>query len=309
MKNSSQLLSKPVIVCLLACFCCALWGSAFPFVKLGFSSLGIGSGHTDSQLLFAGLRFTLAGTAVVFFGSLCRRRPLLPTKQAFPKICVISLFQTVLQYSFFFIGLAHTSGSNASIIDSTSTFVAILVSALIFRQEKLTARKMIGCAVGFAGIVLVNLSGDFSFSLIGDGFILVSAASYGCSGVFMKYYSKNEDPIMLSGYQFLLGGLIMTAAGLLLGGNFAQFNAEGTLILIYLAVVSAAAYTVWGLLLKYNPVSKVTVYGFMIPVFGVLMSACILGEAQNLGVGTFGALTLVSIGVLTVNTADRPRKQ
>ena len=69
---------------------------------------------------------------------------------------------------------------------------------------------------------------------------------------------------------------------------------------MYMALLSTAAFSIWALLLKYNPVGKVAVFEFTIPVFGVALSAVFLGEdiwkIQNLA-----ALILVSAGIIFVN--------
>ena len=118
----------------------------------------------------------------------------------------------------------------------------------------------------------------------------------------MKDYTQNEDPVMLSGYQFLAGGVIMIAVGFLMGGRVKGFTAASTGMLLYLAFLSAVAYTLWGILLKYNPVSKVAIYGFMNPVIGVLLSALLLGEGeQAFHIKNILALILVSAGIVIVN--------
>ena len=87
------------------------------------------------------------------------------------------------------------------------------------------------------------------------------------------------DVVMLSGYQFMLGGVILSISGSLGGGTLAgTAGFGGVLLLCYMGFLSAAAYTIWGMLLKYNPMSKVTIFGFMTPMFGVLLSAAVLGE-------------------------------
>ena len=108
---------------------------------------------------------------------------------------------------------------------------------------------------------------------------------------------------MLSGWQFLVGGAVLAVAGGVLGGKIsAQSGVKPYLLLLYLAFISAAAYTLWGLLLKHNPVSKVSVLGFMNPVFGVLLSALVLGEAQEaFSTKNLISLLLVCIGIYTVN--------
>ncbi|CBK77038.1 hypothetical protein CLS_14180 [[Clostridium] cf. saccharolyticum K10] len=92
---------RPVILGVLAVFCCALWGSAFPGIKIGYQLLEIPSDAQGSQIVFAGYRFFLAGLLVLIFGSLAERRLLVPSSKAVPKIVKLSMLQTVLQYTFF----------------------------------------------------------------------------------------------------------------------------------------------------------------------------------------------------------------
>ena len=108
--------------------------------------------------------------------------------------------------------------------------------------------------------------------------------------------------MLLSGWQFTLGGVILCAAGFLAGGRLSGFTGPALATLFYLGFLSAAAYTIWGVLLKYNPVSRVTIYGFTNPVVGVLLSALLLGEGgQAFTLRNLGALALVSGGIFVVN--------
>ena len=281
MNTQKNFLSRPAVVLFGALICCALWGSAFPCIKIGYNMMHIASSDTASQILYAGCRFTLAGILAVVLGSLTQRQFLLPTKASLPHILELSLLQTILQYLFFYIGLAHTTGVKASIIEAVSTFVAIFVAGFLFHQEKVTARKMLGCLVGFAGVVLVNVAGngmDLHFTVNGDGAILLSTVAYAFSSVFMKRFSVQD----LSG-----------------------FTLPAFAMLFYLGVISAVAYSLWGLLLKYNPISKVAVFGFMNPVIGVLLSAVLLNEKDSLGFSSIAALVLVCIGIYIVNKAPK----
>lgn len=310
MNTSSSILTKPIMVCLLASVCCALWGSAYPCVKLGYGLFGIDTQHTPSILLFAGMRFFLAGILAVLIGSVAARRPLLPrTVRTWRHIGHLSLLQTIIQYVFFYIGLANTTGVKASIIGASSAFVALLIAAVLFRQEQLSARKLAGCAIGFAGVVLVNLNqGGLGggFHITGEGFIFLSTISYAFSSVFLKRYSTEDNPVLLSGWQFVVGGAVMMACGGIAGGHPGQIAPLAPLMLFYLGCISAVAYSLWGILLKYNPVSRVTVFSFMTPVFGVLLSALLLQEnAQALGPISLAALVLVCAGIYTVNRAPK----
>lgn len=302
-------LTKTPVVCALAILCCILWGSATPSIKIGYKLFNIASGDTASQILFAGMRFVLAGILTILFGSLLSRKALVPKKKSIPSIVKLAMVQTILQYVFFYIGHAHTSGVKAAIINGSNVFLSILFAVLIFKYEKMTWVKLIGCIAGFAGIVIINLTGggiDMNMSFLGEGAILISAAAYALSSGMIKKYSQDENPVVLSGYQFFLGGLVMSIAGLIAGGKVSGFTFSSTMLLIYLAMISSVAYTVWGVLLKHNPVAKVTVFGFTNPMFGVLLSAIFLDEKnQAFGIQGIIALVLVCFGIFIINKAKK----
>ena len=301
--NAQKSLSNKVVVFLVAMVCCLLWGSAFPCIKLGCRFSNISAEDVFSQILYAGLRFILAGIFALLIGSAVVRRPLMIRKNSFHKALKLSCFQTILQYTFFYIGLSRTTGMKSSVITASNVFLSIIVAALVFKAEKLTFRKMIGCIVGFSGVFLINLSGiSGGFRLTGEGFVFLSALSYAFSAALIKKYSQTEDPVMLSGWQFIIGGSFMTAVGIISGGRITVINSEGTLMLLYLAFVSAAAFSLWGTLIKYNNVSTVSIFGFMNPIFGVILSYIILSEKSSAGfAGTVTALMLVAAGIIIVN--------
>ena len=307
MKDKTIFMQKFAVVVLLATICDLLWGSAFPCIKLGYKFFSISSDDTASQIFFAGLRFTLAGLLVIIFMSFVKRRFLVPrSMKTFGRISLLSCFQTILQYILFYIGLAHTNGVKGSIIEASNVFIAIFVASLIFKQEKLTTKKLIGSLIGFIGVVIINLKG-LTFDLnIGDMCVFMSTFAYAVSSVLLKRYSTEEDTVMMSGYQFLFGGIIMTLIGLLMGGKLTVFTSQGIVLLVYLAFISAMAYSLWAILLTYNPISKVAVMGFLNPVFGVILSAIILNEGDIINLRSIVALILVCVGICVVYMKERP---
>lgn len=303
--SDKNFFEREIVICIVALICCFLWGSAFPFIKIGYRIFQINSSDTGTQILFAGLRFAIAGGMVILFGSIQKKKLVIPKYSDCPKIFYISMLQTVGQYIFFYIGLAHSTGVKSSIVLASNVFIAIIISSLIFKQEKMNTVKVIGCIMGFLGVVIVNLNGgsfDFAMSLNGEGCILLSTIAYCLAAVVLKSYGPNQDVMMISGYQFLLGGIIMIIAGTLSNGRLTVISAEGILLLTYLALVSAVAYTLWSLLLRYNDVSKVAVYGFMNPVFGVVLSTLLLKEGSDIwNIRSLVALLLVCGGIIVVN--------
>ena len=294
------------VVALLAFFSCALWGSAFSAVKTGYRMLQITDDAWADQLTFGGFRFAVAGIMTLSAGSILQRRLLIPKRTSIRKIGIISFYQTIAQYFCYYIGLAHTSGVKASVLVGANVFLAILISGLLYRLETITARKIAGSVIGFAGIILINLSGLLSglhFNFIGDGMILLCTVASGFSSASMKKLSAGEDPVLLSGWQFFFGGIVLMLIGLLGGGRFPQFTPSSFLLLLYLSFISAAAYSVWAILLKHNPVSRVAVFGFLNPVCGVLISALVLHEGSQINLSFVLALLLVCTGIITVNYA------
>ncbi len=304
MEQKKTFITTTLGIGLLACLCCLLWGSATPAIKIGYEWFGIGAGDVASRILFAGVRFVLAGILTVIFGSLIAGKFLLPQKTSYGMICKLGLVQTVFQYIFFYMGLAYTTGVKSAIINGSQTFIAILMACLIFKYEKLTLQKFMGCLIGFAGVVVINydpsgLTGGFTFR--GEGAILIAAIAYALSSALVKSYSKKESPVVLSGYQFIFGGIIMTVCGALMGGHLSGWCFKSVLLLIYMALISSVAYSVWGILLKHNPVGKVAVYSFTNPIFSVLLSFAFLGETSSFGLELVLALALVCGGIFLVN--------
>ncbi len=302
MMTKKNILTKPWVVAISALFCAGLWGSATPFIKVGYELI-LPQKDVASTILFAGVRFFFAGVITVLIYSIANRRLLYPKIENVGRIALVSAFQTIIQYIFFYIGLANTSGVKGTILSGTSAFFSLLIASLIFRQEKLTIKKIIGCILGFIGIIFVNLDGlDFTMNFTGDCFVLFSAVALGFSSVIMKKYSKLENPVVISGYQFIMGGAVMVLVGLLLGGKIIVDSSKAFLVLTYLAFLSAVAYAVWGLLLKNNPVSKVTVYSFMTPVMGVILSNLMLSEQNRVSPLNLAiTLCFVCLGIFILN--------
>lgn len=290
---------------ILAIVCCALWGSAFPCVKIGYELFQIeGAG---SQILFAGYRFFLAGVFTFLVGSFLEKRMIRMKRSSVPYIFAQGILQTTIQYVCFYIGLAHTTGAKGSVINASNAFFSIIMAHFLIKSERLTWRKGIGCLIGFAGVIVINLSPGAwgsGFALNGELLILLCSFAYGTSSVTLKMISNREAPVTITAYQLLFGGGLLILIGLLSGGEIHGFTIKSTMLLIYLALLSTVAFSLWAELLKYNPVGKVSIFGFSIPVFGVALSALFLHE-NIFEIKNLAALILVSVGIIIVN---RPGK-
>ena len=145
------------------------------------------------------------------------------------------------------------------------------------------------------------------FTLLGDGAVLLAALANGFSISLFKRYAEGEDTLTLCGYQFIVGGGLLLLTGLCFGGTLPHFTGQSLLLLGYMVLLSAVAQTIWSALTRYNPVGRVAVYGFLNPVFGVLLSALLLREGQQAFTPySLAALVLVCVGIFVVNRSDAP---
>ena len=94
---------------------------------------------------------------------------------------------------------------------------------------------------------------------------------------------------------------MLTVCGFSLGGSLTNFNLQSISLLIYMGLLSAIAFCLWTLLLKYNKVGKIAVFNFLTPVFGSILSAIFLNE-NIFNSKTIIALILVCIGIFLVNS-------
>ena len=111
------------VTLLTAIFCCVLWGSASPAIKIAYELFQISPGDTASRIMLAGARFMIAGAMTIAFGSLLARKFLMPKKASWKNVLILSLVQTVGQYYFFFMALANTSGVRGSIINASGNYL------------------------------------------------------------------------------------------------------------------------------------------------------------------------------------------
>lgn len=303
--EKTNVLTKTWVVAALACVCCILWGSAISAIKTGYRILSVDGADTASQIVFAGIRFSLAGILVLVFASIQEKRIIVPNKNVVKYAIPVCFAQTFVQYFFFYIGVAHTSGVKGGIITGLGNFIAILMACLLVRNEKMTGPKLAGCILGFAGVVIINMTGgsmDMGMKLTGEGFILIAQLSYGASTILINIFSKKVSPVILSGCQFFMGGILLIIVGVLMGGHLDKMSFEGAVLILYLAMVSAVAYTLWSVLLAYNEVSKVAIFGFVNPLCSVVLSALVLGEVeQAFNIRSLIALILVCVGIYVVN--------
>lgn len=291
----------------LAIFCTLLWGTAFPFIKVGYAQFGIEGNDIGSKLLFAGARFTLAGIMVLFIFLVKNKHLPKIEKNGIMPVMLLGSVQTFGQYIFTYIGIGFTSGANTSVITACATFFTVLFAPLFFKSDKLNICKIIGCVLGFCGVLCVNSGGGVTVdTLFGDFMILMSTLSAAAGNFISKGIVRDREPISVTGFQLLFGGILLLITGFVTGGKLDFSSIKALLVLLWLAFVSAAAFAIWMALLKHHPASRICVFNLLVPVFGTLLSGIMLGESV-FGIETIVSVVLICAGIFISNMQIKKR--
>ena len=286
-----------------------LWGLAFPLVKLCMEGFGIASDGQASKCLAAGLRFALSGLLTLAVYGFFGKKNLHFKKSELCVCAVYGLTATAVQYALTYIGLSFMDGSKGAVYDQMGVFVTVLAAGLLFKSDKLSARKVLGCIVGLCGIFAV--SGDIrSFASVsgGDAFMLGAALCQTAAYFIAKRFSADIVPEKLVGLGQLFGGGVLCFVSPLFGGRIEEATPQGVLSLAALVLISSAAYTLSLKPLTYFPASEIASFNLLITVFGVVLSALLLGE-NIWQLNYAAALLLCSLGIFLINTSGTSGKR
>ncbi len=309
--NQKKIFSTSWVVLVCALITTFLWGSATPAIKGGYELFRIATDDIPTKMTFAGYRFTMAGILVLIFATIIQKKfPMLKKKDILP-IGGLGLIQTTLAYIFFYIGLSYTTGAKGTLFSSVSALLVVLVSPLIVKSEHYTVKKVLGGLLGFAGLYMITMVGAENtggFVLLGEGFVLMNSVCGAVCNFLIKKVSVGRDTMMITGWQLFIGGLVLLAIGLVTGGSLSFANPLADLLLLYMAALSSVAYTLWGMLLKYNDISKVSMFHLLTPVFGMMLSGIFLKE-NIITFPNISALVLVCAGIAIVNYQKETAKK
>lgn len=309
--TTTSIFQRPAWVVVFALTAAIAWGWAFPLIKIGFSAFGITTDMTGSKMLFAGIRFAAAGLIVLAvarnsgrsFRTDVKRERLRVGERSLGIwwfILAFALMNTTLHYFFFYIGMSHSEGSRAAILNSLSTFLVVLLACACFKSDRLTTRKMLGCAIGFSGVLALNLGTAESgrFTWLGDGMIILNALCGACANLMTRGLSRRVDVFVGTGYSLTIGGLLLIIPGLTLGGTLPTVNTLGIVCLVLLIAISALGFALYNKLLSLNPVGKVAIYNSLIPIVGAVTSCLCLGETFHAKYALAGGLAALGIYII-----------
>ena len=221
---------------------------------------------------------------------------------------LLAVVNIALHYMFSYVGLGYNPSARSTILDSMGGFFLIILSTIIFPDDKLSASKIMGCVLGIAGIIAINIQpGAKLFENItfrGDGMILLNACCAAFGGVITRVVSKKMNMMQATGQSMTIGGALLLVIGFVIGTNNSwSLSIQGIFVLIALIMISAVCFAVYNELLAYHPISEIAIYNALIPVLGVIFAALLLKE--ELKWQYFIAVVLVACGVYLVNMVKK----
>jgi len=276
---------------------CLMWSTAYPFIKIGL--------QYSTPIHFAGTRFILAGLMILPFTLRPRQyiRMILDNKGL---AIWVTVLQVLINYTLFYKGMDRVPGALGAVIVGAQPFVTAIVSRMMIREERFNRAKVITIFFGLTGIVLVSAGRQgFQLGLPGEmaGVIMIFVAniSTATSNVLVSKNGKNMNPVVLSSFSLLVGGMIMFGASFFTEAvpEKPDFPFHYWLVLAWLSFMSAFTFSKWYVLLK-RPgvkVSELNLWKFILPVFGAILSWMIV-PGENADWVTITGMLIISFSLI-----------
>ena len=299
----NEVLTNRYWVIAIALFCCLLWGSAFPVLKISYDELALKSGDLIPKVVLAGMRFFGASLIIFFVYRVLMKRCLKVSRLQLLELGLLGCLQTSVMYFLFYAGLGNTTGMKAAVLSASGNFFVVLLAHFIYHNDRINRNKAIGLLTGFAGITLVNWGKGFSmdFSIEGEGFLIMSGFVCAFGTIMAKRLSRELHPFLVSGVQMFIGSSVLLAIGVpLLPAGTMEFTPLALGLLVYSAFLSATAFSLWYALLKYNKAGEIVLYKFMIPVTGTFLSLVFI-PGEKLTAYMVAGLMMVAIGIIIIS--------
>ena len=277
-----------------------VWGSTYLALRVLV--------ETIPPLISTGSRFLLAGTLMLGILALRRRAVRITRREALSCALVGSLLM----------GAVATVATAEQ--DVPSNLAALLVACvplwvLLLRRlggEQIPPRLVLAVVIGFAGVgVLLQPGGQTGGAPLAALLLVVCSTPAWATGSYLSQrVTLPSHPLVSVGWQMVLGGSVVTLAGVVAGEPWSvdvgRVSADSIIAWLYLALIgSALAFTAYAWLLQNAPISRVATYAYVNPVVAIVLGWLILDEAVT-GITIAGAAIIVLAVAVVVREGARP---
>jgi drug/metabolite transporter (DMT)-like permease len=270
-----------------------VWGSTYLGIEL--------AGETIPALFGAGVRFTLVG--LIVFGLVSWRRGLGALKVRRAELASAALVGILLPgaNSVLFVTEQKVPiGLTSLIIASVPLWVLLFRLVAGERPDRIAS---LGLLVGFAGIVVLVRPGGGAGPL---GYLLltvVAAISWALGSFLSPRIPVPRDALVATGYETLVGGLVLTAIGLATTSESdldpSSWSSRSIFGLVYLILVgSVIGYTAYAWLLANAPIGQVSTYAYVNPVVAIALGVIVLDETVTARIVAGAVLILIAVAIV-----------
>ena len=283
----------------------ALWGACFVAIRAGLDAAPV--------LWYAALRALLAGGALLAW-AVVRRRPLALPRTAWPLVGWLGLVNVAVAFAAMFAGTAGIATGVAAVLANAQPLLIVAPAWALYR-ERPSRWALPGLTLGFAGLVLLTAPGGLGG---GAGLSLLAAAAV-TAGTLLARRLTGVDLVTASGWQFAVGGLLLTGAALAVDGGPGQIRwTTGFVVaLLFLGLPGTAlAFLWWFTEVRRAPLGVLTAWTLLVPVFGVVAGALLLGERPEgwvptggLALALVGTAVVLAAGARTARVAANPQRR
>ena len=272
-------------------FLSAVWGASFPLIRIAAPAFG--------PVPMACLRCLLAAGVLGLLMRLTRQA--WPARAHWKAITLLALLTVVAPFLLFnWAGLVLPAGYSA-VLNATAPLFGVLAGAL-FAEERLTARKLVGCAIGLGGVALLVRLGPVAPDwpvVLGVLACVTASAAYGFGAILMKRATLAHHPLPASAAVHVAAALVLLLPAAAAAPSV-QFRPEAAIALGVLGMVTSGfMYLISMRLMREISASAATSSAFMIPMFGVTWGGLFLGEPFTPGMVPGVALVLVACALVT----------
>ena len=282
----------------------ALWGSLFPFIKIGYAAFSIDTASVADILMFAALRFTVCGAIVCGIAAIKKEPVQQPRAKSVTMITLMGVFAIVLHYACTYVGLSMTDSSKTALLKQLGVLLYVCFAFLFFKDETFRVGKLIGALVGFGGIIAINAGGGTIRFTLGDVLIILASVCTVVSNVMSKKSVEGNSPFWVTGISQLTGGLILLAIGFAMGGRLPVFTWQAALVFGSICTASIVSYTLWYAVQRRADLSGLFIIKFAEPLFACAFGAILLGE-DIFKWQYLAAFVLISGGIVIANLQSK----
>ncbi len=273
---------------------CVVWGSTWLAIKIGLEGA--------PPFLSASLRFVIAATVLISI-SFALRAQWPRGRLEWSVVAFVGVVMFVFDYGLIYWAEANgVESALAAVLFATMPFQTAILAHGLIRQEKLTAIRLVGIAMGFGGIVLVfsgEIGGVGSDKALPMLAIVVSATCASAASVAMKRWGHDANPYSWNAVAMTIGAVGLLLLSLAAGEALAVPGwPEGILSILYLAILGTVVTFVGYLrLLKTIPVTTMSFIAFITPIVAVFLGYALASETLDPIAGVGAAITLAGIVV------------